>query len=72
MRTCVILMLLMVIVRLTRFRVMARAMPGSGEDDARKEGPDWFRDYMLAKDLADQEEDRLGDAAGGLDEGEWI
>jgi hypothetical protein len=65
-------MLLMVIVRLTRFRVMARAMPGAGKDDAWNGGPDRFRDYMLAKDLADQEEDRLGHAAGGLDEGEWI
>ena len=65
-------MLLVIIVRLTRVRVMARAMPGADEDDARKGGPDWFRDYMLAKDLADQEEDRLGDATRGLDEGERI
>ena len=72
MRTRVILMLLMVIVRLTRFRVMARAMPGAGEVDARKGGPDWFRDYILAKDLAEQEEDKLGDTSGGLDEGGWI
>ena len=51
---------------------MAPAMLGSGEDDARKGGPDQFRDYMLAKDLSEQEEDKLGDTAGGLDEGEWI
>jgi hypothetical protein len=35
MRTPVILILLMVVVRLTRFRGMARAMPGFGEDDER-------------------------------------
>ena len=51
---------------------MARAMPGAGKDDARKGGPDWFLDYMLTKGLAEQEEDKLGDTAGGLDEGEWI
>ena len=73
MKTCVILMLLVIAVKLTRVRVMARAVPGADEDEARKgAGPDWFRDYMLAKDLADQEEDRLGDAAGGLGEGERI
>ena len=51
---------------------MARAMPGSGEDDARKGGPDWFRDYMLSKDLSEQEEDKLGNTSGGLDAGGWI
>ena len=73
MKTCVILMILVVAVIMTRVRVMARAVPGADEDETRKgAGQDWFRDYMIAKDLADQEEDRLGDEAGGLGDGEGI
>ena len=51
---------------------MARAMPGFGEDDEGKRGPEGFRDYMLSKDLSKQEEDRLGNTSGGLDTGRWI
>jgi hypothetical protein len=61
--------LLMVVVRLTRFGGMARAMPGSGEDYERKGGLYWFRDYMLSKDLSEQEEDKIGNTSGGLDAG---
>jgi hypothetical protein len=42
METRVIRMLLVIIVRLTRVRVMAHAITGADEDDARKGGPDWF------------------------------
>ena len=72
MRVCIILILLMVVVRLKRFGGMARAMPGFGEDDEGKRGPEWFRDYMLSKDLSEQEEDKLGNTSGGLDAGGWI
>ena len=76
MKTCVILMILFVVVIVTRVRVMARAVPGEdswGEDETRKGGgTDWFKDYMIAWDLADQEEDGLGNEAGGLGEGEGI
>ena len=73
MKTCVILMIYVVAVIMTRVRVMACAVPGADEDETRKgAGQDWFRDYMIAKDLADQEEDRLRDEAGGLGEGEGI
>ena len=51
-------------------RVMARAVPSEdswGEDENRKGGgPDWFKDYMVARDLEDQEEDGLGNEADGL------
>ena len=76
MKTCVILMMLFVVVIMTRVRVMARAVPGEdswGEDENRKGGgPDWFKDYMVARDLEDQEEDGLGNEADGLGKGEGI
>ena len=76
MKTCVILMMLFVAVIMTRVRVVARAVPGDdgwGEDETRKgAGQDWFKDYMIARDLADQEEDGFGNEAGGLGEGEVI
>ena len=35
-------------------------------------GSDWFRDYMQARDLADQGEDGVGSEVEEMDEGEGI
>ena len=56
-------------------RVMARAVDSRGEDENRKGGgggPDWFKDYMMARDLEDQEEDGLGSEVEEIGEGEGI
>jgi hypothetical protein len=59
MKTCVILMILFVAVIMTRVMVVARALLGAdgwGEYETRKgAGQYWFWDYMIARDLADQE-----------------
>ena len=76
MKTNDILWIVLVALIVTRMRVMARAVASEdswGEDENRKGGgPDWFKDYMVARDLEDQEEDGLGSEADGLGEGEGI
>jgi hypothetical protein len=76
MKTNVILMIVFVALIVTRMRVMARAVASEdswGEDENRKGGgPDWFKDYMVARDLEDQEEDGLGSEVEGIGEGEGI
>ena len=60
MKTNDILWIVLVALIVTRMRVMARAYDGRGEGENGKGGgggPDWFKDYMQARDLADQEED---------------
>ena len=50
-------------------KVMAR----EGENVKGGEGgSDWFRDYMQARDLADQGEDGVGSEVEEMDEGEGI
>ena len=69
MKTYVILMIVFVAVIVTRMRVMAReGENGKGGGG----GPDWFKDYMLARDLEDQEEDGLGSEVEKIGEGEGI
>ena len=75
MKTNDILWIVLVALIVTRMRVMARAVDGRGEGENRKGGgggPDWFKDYMLARDLEDQEEDGLGSEVEKIGEGEGI
>jgi hypothetical protein len=75
MKTNDILWIVLVALIVTRMRVMARAVDSRGEDENRKGGgggPDWFKDYMMARDLEDQEEDGLGSEVEEIGEGEGI
>jgi hypothetical protein len=69
MKTNDILWVVLVALIVTRMRVMAR----EGENGkGGVGGSDWFRDYMQARDLAEQEEDGLGSEVEEIDEGEGI
>ena len=75
MKTNDILWVVLVALIVTRMRVMARAYEGRGEGENGKGGvggSDWFKDYMQARDQADQEEDGLGSEVEEIDEGEGI
>ena len=64
-----ILWLVLFALIVTRMKVMAReGENGKGGGG----GPDWFRDYMQARDLADQGEDGVGSEVEEMDEGEGI
>ena len=75
MKTNDILWIVLVALIVTRMRVMARAYDGRGEGENGKGGgggPDWFKDYMMARDLEDQEEDGLGSEVEEIGKGEGI
>ena len=64
-----ILWLVLFALIVTRMKVMAREgenVKGGGG------GSKWFRDYMQARDLADQVEDGVGSEVEEMDEGEGI